>query len=195
MNRTILTLALLAASALPALAHVGPGTHGPDGGSLGAGLAHPLTGIDHILAMIAVGLWAAQRGGRALWLWPLAFVTVMLVGGALGMAGVPLPMVEPGILASILVLGLVVAFAARPSDGTGALLIGLFALLHGHAHGTEAAGASWLPYAAGFAFATAGLHLLGIGAGRTAARLVAPWALRALGALTAALGFGLVLAA
>ena len=112
-----------------------------------------------MLAMVAVGLWAGLNGGRALWAWPVAFVGVMLAGGALGMAGVAVPMVEPGILASVIVLGLLVLTAARLPVALGAALVGVFALLHGHAHGaelpTEAAAAT---YAAGFALATALLH-------------------------------------
>ncbi|TIP57095.1 MAG: HupE/UreJ family protein, partial [Mesorhizobium sp.] len=92
---------------MPAYAHVGIGT----ASSFTAGLAHPLSGLDHMTAMVAVGLWAAMKGGKAVWAWPLAFVGVMLAGGALGMLHVPVPFVEPGILASVVALGLLVALA------------------------------------------------------------------------------------
>ncbi len=153
------TLLLLATT--PAFAHVGVG----DTSGFAAGLQHPLSGLDHMTVMIAVGLWAALKGGRALWVWPAAFVGVMLVGGALGMAHVPIPFVEPGILASVVALGLLVALAVDLPVGTGAAIIGLFALFHGHAHGTEVPEtASGIEYMAGFALATALLHAAGIGA-------------------------------
>ena len=117
-----------------------------------------------MLAMVAVGLWAGLNGGRALWAWPAAFVGVMLAGGALGMAGVAVPMVEPGILASVIVLGLLVLTAARLPVALGAALVAAFALLHGHAHGAELpGGAAAATYAAGFALATAALHAVGLG--------------------------------
>jgi urease accessory protein len=114
--------------------------------------------------MIAVGLWAALKGGRALWLWPCIFVGVMLAGGLLGMAQVPLPLVEPGILASVVVLGLLVALAADLPVWLGATIIGLFAVFHGHAHGSEIAeNVGGIKYMAGFALATASLHAVGLG--------------------------------
>jgi urease accessory protein len=132
--------------------------------SFGSGFAHPWTGLDHMLAMVAVGLWAGLNGGRALWAWPAAFVGVMLAGGALGMAGVAVPMVEPGILASVIALGLLVLAAARLPVALGAALVAVFAVLHGHAHGAELpSGAAAATYAAGFALATALLHALGLG--------------------------------
>ena len=132
--------------------------------SFGSGFAHPWTGLDHMLAMVAVGLWAGLNGGRALWAWPAAFVGVMLAGGALGMIGVAVPMVEPGILASVIVLGLLVLTAARLPVALGAALVAVFALLHGDAHGAELpGGAAAATYAAGFALATAALHALGLG--------------------------------
>ncbi len=154
----------LAAAALgggtPALAHTGM----EHAHSFASGFAHPWTGFDHVLAMVAVGLWAGLAGGRALWAWPAAFVGVMLAGGALGIAGVAVPMVESGILASIIALGVLVLAAARLPVALGALLVGAFAVLHGHAHGTELpAEAVAVTYAAGFALATATLHGLGLG--------------------------------
>ena len=132
--------------------------------SFASGFKHPWTGLDHMLAMLAVGLWAGLNGGRALWAWPVAFVGVMVAGGALGIAGVPVPMVEPGILASVIVLGLLVLTAAHLPVALGAALVALFALLHGHAHGAELpAQAAAVTYAAGFALATALLHGIGLG--------------------------------
>ena len=152
--------AVALAGSSPALAHTGI-EHAV---SFASGFAHPWTGLDHMLAMVAVGLWAGLNGGRALWAWPAAFVGVMLAGGALGIAGVPLPLVEPGILASVIVLGLLVLAAARLPVALGAALVAVFALLHGHAHGAELpSGAAAATYAAGFALATALLHALGLG--------------------------------
>jgi urease accessory protein len=132
--------------------------------SFASGFKHPWSGLDHMLAMVAVGLWAGLNGGRALWAWPAAFVGVMVAGGALGMAGISIPMVEPGILASVIVLGLLVLTAARLPVALGAVLVAVFALLHGYAHGAELpAQASAATYAAGFALATALLHALGLG--------------------------------
>jgi urease accessory protein len=163
MKRLAATAVLLLA-ATPAFAHVGVGTVD----SFAAGFQHPLFGLDHVTVMIAVGLWAALKGGRALWVWPAAFVGVMLVGGALGMAHMPIPFVEPGILASVVALGLLVAVAADLPVWTGGVVIGAFALLHGHAHGTEVPEtASGIEYMVGFAAATALLHALGIGAALT----------------------------
>jgi urease accessory protein len=130
------------------------------------GLEHPLTGLDHILAMFAVGLWAAQRGGRAIWFVPLTFVLVMTLGGALGMSGISLPFVEQGIVLSVVILGVLVAAAVRLPLPVSAGIVGLFALVHGYAHGTEIPpAASGLSYALGFAVATALLHAAGISFG------------------------------
>jgi urease accessory protein len=187
----MIAAAALAALAAPAHAHVGVGATT----SLGAGFAHPLSGLDHIAAMVAVGLWAALKGGRAVWVWPAAFVGVMLVGGALGIAGVAVPLVEPGILASVVALGLLVALAADLPVAAGAAIIGVFALFHGHAHGAEIPEtAGGLEYLAGFAIATALLHGAGIGAGL----LVGAHSrglVRLAGAATAALGLGLIVGA
>ena len=127
------------------------------------GLLHPLTGLDHILAMVSVGLLAAQRGGRALWLMPLAFVSMMAVGGVLGVSGVALPGVETAIGLSVMVLGALVLTGLRIPDGLTAGLVGAFAIFHGHAHGAEIpAAASALPYGIAFITATALLHGIGI---------------------------------
>ncbi|CAN7222219.1 HupE/UreJ family protein [Mesorhizobium amorphae] len=188
MKRTTLAAILLLAAAMPAYAHVGVGTTS----SLAAGFMHPLSGIDHMTVMIAVGLWAALKGGKAIWAWPAAFVGVMLVGGALGMLHVPLPFVEPGILASVVALGLLVALAVDLPVSAGVAIIGLFALFHGHAHGTEVPeNASGLEYMAGFAAATALLHATGIAAGLGLGARFRGFA-RAAGAACAAVGVGLV---
>ena len=187
LSRTALLALGLALLAFPASAHVGVG----DTTSFAAGFGHPLSGLDHMTVMIAVGLWAALKGGRAIWAWPVAFVTVMLFGGALGMAHVPIPFVEPGILASVVALGLLVALAADLPVWAGGLIIGLFAILHGHAHGTEVPEtASGIEYMAGLAFATAGLHAVGIAFAILLGRRWRGLA-RAAGALCAVIGVGL----
>jgi urease accessory protein len=188
MKRILTIAALLALTAGPAFAHPGHG----EASSFVAGLAHPLGGLDHLAAMIAVGLWAALKGGRALWAWPAAFVGVMLAGGVLGMAGVALPLVEPGILASVVVLGLMVALAVDVPAALGAAVIATFALLHGHAHGSEIAeDMSGLTYMAGFGAATAALHLAGIAFAAAMARFAWRPAIRLAGALCIAVGVGL----
>src|SRR5918997_1309152 len=131
--RRILLAALLGTLATPALAHTGAGA----GASFLSGFLHPPGGLDHLVAMVTVGLWAALKGGGALWLWPAAFVAAMLAGGGLGMSGISLPFAEPGILASTIVLGALVAFAMNAPLWAGAALITLFGLVHGHAHGAE----------------------------------------------------------
>lgn len=164
-----------------ALAHGGHADTAP----LVAGLSHPLSGADHLLAMIAVGLWAGTTGGRARWAMPLAFVAAMVLGGVLGANGVHLPLVEPLILASTITLGAAVALTLRPSLIAALPVVALFGLMHGHAHGTEGPASGLIAYGAGFALATLGLHLAGIGLGRLPLT-------RVLGGATA--GAGLVLA-
>ena len=152
------------------------------------GLEHPLTGLDHILAMFAVGLWATQRGGRVLWLVPLTFVFVMTLGAVLGMSGVSIPFVEQGIVLSVIILGVFVAAAVRLPLPVSACIVGLFALAHGYAHGTEIpSSASGLSYALGFAAATVLLHTAGIGFGLAMQRVHSSQAVRLAGA-TIALG-------
>jgi urease accessory protein len=144
-----------------AFAHTGHGALG-----FGLGLGHPMTGIDHILAMVAVGIFAANLGGRALWAVPLTFMALMALGGALGFAGMRLPFVEIGIALSIVVLGLVVAVRYEWPVAGAMSLVGLFAIFHGHAHGAEMpVDASGAAYAVGFVFATGLLHLAGIAIG------------------------------
>jgi urease accessory protein len=157
--KKVLLVTPLMLSASPAFAHVGVGSTS----SFAAGVAHPFSGLDHMTVMVAVGLWAALKGGRALWVWPAAFVGVMLIGGMLGMAHVAVPFVEPGILASVVALGLLVALAVDLPVWAGASVVAMFALLHGHAHGTEVAeNVGGIEYMAGFALATATLHGIGI---------------------------------
>lgn len=142
-------------------------TFGSQGAGLMAGLTHPFVGLDHLLAMIAVGIWAGQLGGRAVWLIPLTFVSVMAAAASLASFGLLLPLMEPAIACSVLVLGLLIAGSVRLPTSLGALLVGLFAVFHGYAHGLELPqAASPILYGAGFVLATALLHGLGIGFAR-----------------------------
>lgn len=185
----------LAAAAVLALVASAASAHVQGGQAAGflSGLSHPVSGLDHVLAMVAVGLWGAQLGLPAIWLLPVAFPLVMAFGGFLGLLGIPLPGVEIGIALSAVALGLVVAAEARPPLWASALLVAVFAVFHGHAHGTELpAGESGLAYSLGFVVATGLLHAGGIAIG-----LVHRWpagraGLRVLGALVA-LGGGLFL--
>jgi len=172
------------------LAHSGAGAQG----SFAAGAAHPLSGADHVLAMLAVGLWAALLSGRALWLLPAGFVGAMALGFGAATQGVPLPAVEPLILASAPILGLLVALAARPPLAIAVALTAGFGLFHGHAHGAEIGAATAGGYLAGFASVTMGLHLAGMAMGLAIARGASPGALRGGGAVVAALGAWLVTA-
>jgi urease accessory protein len=164
MTRFLFRSAIVALALLPtaALAHTGVGsTHG-----FSHGFLHPLGGLDHQLAMVMVGVFAWQLGGRAVWLVPATFVLVMALGGVLGISGVPVPFVEIGIGLSVVVLGAVVAFGVKAPVAVAMAVVGLFAVFHGHAHGSEMPmDASGVAYAAGFMAATALLHLLGIGIG------------------------------
>lgn len=167
-----------------ALAHVGH-----HAGGLAGGLAHPFSGLDHILAMVAVGLWASQLGRPASWLLPVTFPAVMAVGAYLGTVGLALPLVEPAISASVLVFGAVIALALRPSVTTSAALIGVFALFHGYSHGVEGpAQGSVLAYDAGFIVATLALHAIGFAIGVIANRSPVRFAARTAGAVIAAIG-------
>lgn len=152
----------LALAAGPALAHTGVG----ETSGFTQGFAHPIGGLDHVLAMVAVGLFAATLGGRALWLVPLAFVGMMAVGGALGMAGIEIPFVEIGIALSVVALGVAVALRFTMPVAAAMAFVGFFAVFHGHAHGAEMPdAASGLAYGAGFILATALLHAVGVGFG------------------------------
>ncbi|WP_051978836.1 HupE/UreJ family protein [Edaphobacter aggregans] len=150
------------------------------------GFRHPVSGLDHVLAMVAVGLWGAQLGAPAVWVLPVAFPMVMAFGGMLGLMGIPLPGTEYGIALSAILLGAAIMFEVRPPLAPAAMLVGFFAIFHGHAHGTELPpGQSALLYSMGFVVATGCLHALGIGIGA-----VHRWAwgqklLRAAGALVA----------
>jgi urease accessory protein len=158
-------------------------TRGGEAAGLISGLLHPVSGLDHVLAMIAVGLWGAQLGAPAVWLLPVTFPMVMAFGGMLGLIGIRIPGVEVGIALSAIGLGAAVCYEARPKVWVAGVLVGLFAVFHGHAHGTELQpGANALLYSVGFVIATGLLHATGIGIG-----LVHRWpagqvALRATGA-------------
>jgi len=187
-KRLSISAALLAATTAPAFAHLDPAEHG----SLMAGLSHPFSGADHMLAMIAVGLWAAQIGGKARFVIPAAFVSVMALGFLLALAGIGLPFVEPGILASVIGLGLLVALAAKVPVGISAAVVGVFALFHGHAHGGELGTATAMSFGLGFIIATAILHATGLGLGMAVASRNVPLT-RVLGVFTALGGAYLVL--
>jgi urease accessory protein len=162
--KRFLQFAFLGAFLAPtaALAHTGAG----DASGLMHGVMHPLGGLDHQLAMILVGIFAYQLGGRAMWLVPLAFVTVMAFGGFLGIADMPVPFIEFGIALSVVVLGAIVAFGVKVPVAVAMGIVGLFAIFHGHAHGSEMPmDAVGLEYGLGFMLATAGLHAAGIGIG------------------------------
>ena len=180
----LVALALLLWAA-PAFAHM---QRGQAAGFL-AGVKHPISGLDHVIAMITVGLWGAQLGPPAVWLLPVTFPMVMAFGGFLSLVGIPLPGVEIGIALSAVLLGLMVAREARPPLWLAAALVGFFAVFHGHAHGTDLpAGQSGLLYSIGFVIATGCLHGVGI-----AISLVHRWgwgrlALRVAGAVVALAG-------
>lgn len=145
-----------------ALAHPGH-TVSYTGSGLLMGFLHPFSGLDHLLAMLGVGIWAAQLGGRARWAVPLAFLGLMLAGGALGIAGVNLPYVQAGILASVLVLGMLIAAACKLPTGLSGMLVAVFALFHGNAHGTEMPGlVNAYSYSLGFALASLSLQAGGM---------------------------------
>ncbi len=157
-------LVLLAALAAPASLSAHP--RGGEATGFFAGLSHPVSGLDHVLAMIAVGLWGAQLGPPAVWLLPVTFPMVMAFGGTLGLVGVKLPGIEVGIALSAIGLGAAILFEARPKLWIAAVLVGFFAIFHGHAHGTELpAGANGVLYSLGFVIATGLLHATGIGIG------------------------------
>lgn len=178
----LLPLLLLAS---PALAHTGGGAAG---GLLG-GFAHPFFGPDHMVAMLAVGMWGVFLGAPAIWLLPVVFPLVMAAGGALGILGVPLPAIETGIAASAIVLGLMAALAVRPPLWIAAAIVGAFAIFHGHAHGTELpAGADAAAFSIGFVVATGLLHLAGIAFGLLAGWPAGRIAVRTAGAAIALTG-------
>ncbi len=186
LRRSTQALAVVAAFwAQAALAHVEQG----EARGLLSGLLHPVSGLDHVLAMVAVGLWGAQLGAPAIWVLPVAFPLVMAMGGMLGFLGVPVPGVEYGIAASAIVLGTAIACEIRPPLVIAALVVACFAVFHGHAHGTELPpGQSALLFSMGFVVATGCLHAVGIGIGTVHRR---PWGrrfLRVAGTVVAAGG-------
>jgi len=168
-------------------AHTGTGHLG----GLISGMKHPVSGLDHIVAMVAVGIWGAFIGGRAMWMLPVVFPVVMAFGGGLGILGVPFPAVETGIALSAITLGAMVAFAAKPPLWVAALIVGFFAIFHGYAHGAELPhAANALTYAVGFVVVTGLLHLSGIALGLLVRW---PWgklSVRAAGVVIAVIGVG-----
>lgn len=188
LPRFALSVLVLAATAFPALAHPG---HALGSNALIAGFAHPFFGLDHVVAMVAVGMWAAVLGGRAVWVVPITFVLCMVGGFTLALAGIGLPAVEPGIAASVFILGFMVAAAVRLPIALSIGLVGLFAIFHGHSHGTELAGGA-AAFGVGFTAATVLLHAAGIALGQI---LVGPrclWVARGLGAAAAVVGLALL---
>lgn len=185
--RALMIMLLVAALAPAASAHEAAGISG----GFYSGFLHPIVGWDHVAAMVAVGLWGAFLGNPAIWVLPVVFPLVMTIGGALGVAGVGLPAVEIAIATSAAVLGAMVAFAVRPPLWVAAVIVGAFAVFHGHAHGTELPGAANpLAYSLGFVIATGMLHLCGVAFG-----LLVRWpfgrvAVRAGGALIGLAGIG-----
>jgi urease accessory protein len=168
----------------PVLAHTGSVS-----GGFAGGLSHPLFGPDHVAAMVAVGLWGAFLGPPAIYILPVLFPLVMALGGVLGILGVPLPGVEIGIAVSAAVLGMMVALAARPPLWVAGVIVGAFAIFHGHAHGAELPpGADVLAYSLGFVIATGCLHLCGIAFGLLARWPVGRIAVRAAGGAIAIAG-------
>jgi urease accessory protein len=182
MSKYVYALALLTGT-LPALvAHPGH-----DQAGFTAGLLHPLTGLDHLLAMLAVGMLAVRCGGKALWLVPLTFLASMLAGGFLAYAGVPMPLGEWAIALSVLVFGTMIAIATRPGPMIACLIVGVLALFHGHAHVAEmSAGLPLAAFCGGFLLSTALLHGMGIAIGVLMTRGAPLPVLRISGALIAA---------
>jgi urease accessory protein len=177
------TLALILISG-SAQAHVGHNA----GFSALEGFFHPLLGVDHLTAMLAVGLWSSQGGGRRLVLWPLAFVVAMLIGGISARYGLSVPYIEPMIAGSLAIVGVLIVLAVNAPTAVGAAIVALFALAHGHAHGTEAPALGWIEYAAGFASATALIHAAGIGLGKACNSLLGAAPVRTLGLVPVAIG-------
>jgi urease accessory protein len=169
-----------------ALAHVG---QGDVGGGFIAGVEHPIFGLDHVVAMVAVGIWGAQLGQPAIWVLPVTFPLVMAFGGVLGGLGVPIPGIEVGIAVSAIALGCMVALAARPPLWVAAVLVAVFAIFHGYAHGAELPqSANAISYAVGFVVATGCLHAFGILLGVANRWRLGGRALRVGGGLIAACG-------
>jgi urease accessory protein len=182
--RSMLPASLLVMFAGTASAHPGHAVH--DLGGIGWGLRHPFTGLDHLLTMVAVGLWAIQLGGRAVWMLPLSFLGAMIAGAAAGMTGFMLPQIEPMILGSVLALGAMVAISIRMPLAVSVSIVAAIAFLHGQAHGAElpTGAIGWLA-GAGFAAATAALHAVGLAGGAILRGVATRRALRGAGALIA----------
>ena len=181
----LLVLAGYLALAPSAHAHVQQG----QAVSFMTGLEHPWSGLDHVLAMIAVGLWGAQLGNPAIWTLPITFPLVMSLGAMMGLLGIPLPGIEIGIAVSAIVLGIMVLGEVRPKLIVAAILVGCFAVFHGHAHGTELpAGQSGILYSMGFVIATGCLHGIGIAIGLIHRWPLGKLVLRGSGALIAVMG-------
>jgi urease accessory protein len=186
ITRTFLTLLLLLSSSM-AFAHSGEGA----GGGFISGFTHPLYGWDHVAAMVAVGIWGAFLGRPAIWVLPVVFPLVMAFGGVLGILGIPVPGIEAGIAISSIVIGLLIALAMRTPLWVAAIIVGLFAIFHGHAHGTELPGSvNPLAYSIGFVLATGLLHLAGIAFGELMRLPKGEWIVRAGGVLIALAGVG-----
>jgi urease accessory protein len=184
----LLTLVPLA----PALAHTGAGVSV----GLESGFLHPITGLDHLVAMVAVGLWGAQLGNPAIWVLPITFPLVMALGGLLGVSGIDLPLTEPVVALSGIALGLLIALHVRAALWVAALVVGVFAIFHGYAHGRELPeAANPAAYAVGFVTATGLLHLAGIVIGLLVTWPVGARAVRACGAAIGCVGVYFLLAA
>lgn len=185
MSRVLIVTIAAVLVAGMAHAHTGEGVQG----GLISGFTHPLFGWDHVVAMVAVGLWGAFLGKPAIWILPVVFPLVMAFGGALGVAGVPLSAVETGIALSGVVLGLLVALAIKAPLWIAAVVVGVFAIFHGHAHGTELPdAANPYAYAVGFVVATGMLHMAGIAFGYLTKLPWGTYAVRAAGVVIAAVG-------
>jgi len=192
MNRILykkLLLGLLLLSAMPlSFAHTDVATLQ---GGFTSGFMHPILGLDHVVAMVAVGLWGVFLGKPAIWVLPVVFPLVMAVGGALGVAGIPIPYIEMGIALSGLILGLAIVFVVRPPLWIAAILVGTFAIFHGHAHGTELPNAvSPLVFSIGFVVGTGLLHLAGITIGELTRWSWGTYVVRFGGAIIALIGLG-----
>lgn len=188
--KRVIFFAGLAIALFPGLAFA----HESTGSGFTAGLSHPVLGFDHLLAMLSVGILSAQMGGRSLWLVPAAFVVVMLVGGLLGMNGIPLFSVETGISLSVLALGLALTVEKKLGAIMAMIFVGFFAVFHGYAHGAEMPNlANPTHYALGFIIGTASIHMAGVIIGE-AAKLLPDGAqlLKYLGAGIAGIGFHLM---
>lgn len=189
--RTALSLRFLVILAVASLAPESASAHVQAGelGGFESGFIHPIVGPDHLLAMLAVGIWGAQMGGRNVWTLPVTFPLVMAVGGILGMSGFVLPHVELGIALSVLVLGLAIAFAWKAPEWVALLLIAVFAVFHGYAHGVELPNAvDPASYAVGFVVATGVIHVVGIGIGLLLGRIWEGQLSQALGGAIAVAG-------